>query len=409
MALPATRMPSPPFRSRRFRNGKRTSTAFEISQPRRSTRSIPFTPPTSKVKTPPATRSMPGSWAALAPIPSRPAPSSPTCARWRRTAAASPSIRRPSNSSATSQPAPMAKARLTIRQSPKAKSPGRIHSISTASGSFRPTLPGQATTRSRSNSFARWKPTPPAVSKISPPNMPSKITARRHPSKPITPSAQNRSPILKWASPSGWRATSRAAPAICNLLRPAKVQHNFPPSRINRRRRWPEQDTTTSLLPAGMTTKSYTVTLQNTSANTSNWYIPTLLAAQTGDAADWLVQVLLNGQDITGQTLDADGFTFNATTTALATAGLVLDPNTQQTLTFNFTPLNANAANDPYSPSSSPAHSGIPTPATPLRIGHVSIRPMSLRTLLGIPSIALVISRLRRRRASVLQSPSIRA
>ncbi len=68
----------------------------------------------------------------------------------------------------------------------------------------------------------------------------------------------------------------------------------------------------------------------------------------TGQTADWLVQIILNGKDITGQVTDSDGFTFNATATALATAGLVLDPNTQQTLTFSFTPLNANAASDPY-------------------------------------------------------------
>ena len=106
--------------------------------------------------------------------------------------------------------------------------------------------------------------------------------------------------------------------------------------------------TTIALSAAGLHASTYNVALQNTSTNSSNWYIPALSAVQTGQTADWLVQIMLNGKDITGQVMDADGLTFNATATALATAGLVLDPNTQQTLSFTFTPLNANAGIDPY-------------------------------------------------------------
>ncbi len=63
------------------------------------------------------------------------------------TAVGSPSIHRPSNSSATSRPAPMDRGRHITRRSRWAKSPGRMRIICTASGSFRPTPPARVTTR----------------------------------------------------------------------------------------------------------------------------------------------------------------------------------------------------------------------------------------------------------------------
>jgi hypothetical protein len=107
-------------------------------------------------------------------------------------------------------------------------------------------------------------------------------------------------------------------------------------------------NTSVALSASGLKPSSYTVSLQNTSSNSSDWYIPTLSAQQAGDASDWQVHVLLNGLDITSALLADGGFTFNATAT-VGSAGLVLDPGTLQTLTITFDPLNPNAANDPFS------------------------------------------------------------
>ena len=108
------------------------------------------------------------------------------------------------------------------------------------------------------------------------------------------------------------------------------------------------QNTTVALSAAGLLASSYSVVLQNTSTNTSNWYIPNLSGIQTGESSNWNVQITLNGMDITSDVMSNGGFTFNASAIT-ADAGLVLDPGVQQTLTFTFDPLNANAASDPYS------------------------------------------------------------
>ncbi len=108
------------------------------------------------------------------------------------------------------------------------------------------------------------------------------------------------------------------------------------------------QDTTVALSAAGLLVSSYSVVLHNTSTNSSNWYIPNLSGIQTGESSDWNVKITLNGVDITGDVMGSGGFTFNASAIT-ADAGLVMDPGTQQTLTFTFDPLNANAASDPYS------------------------------------------------------------
>jgi hypothetical protein len=108
------------------------------------------------------------------------------------------------------------------------------------------------------------------------------------------------------------------------------------------------KNTTVALSAVGLVASTYTIALQNTSTNSSNWYIPNLSVLQTGLTSDWSVQVLLNGLNITSYLLSSAGFTFNATTN-IANAGLVLNDNTTQTLTFTFDPLNANAASDPYS------------------------------------------------------------
>jgi hypothetical protein len=108
------------------------------------------------------------------------------------------------------------------------------------------------------------------------------------------------------------------------------------------------QDTTVALSAAGLVASSYSVVLHNTSANSSNWYIPNLSGIQTGASSDWSVRITLNEVDITSDVMGNGGFTFNAS--AITTnAGLVMDPGVQQTLTFTFDPLNANAASDPYS------------------------------------------------------------
>ena len=107
-------------------------------------------------------------------------------------------------------------------------------------------------------------------------------------------------------------------------------------------------NTSVALSAAGLQPSNYAVKLQNTSSNSSDWYIPTLAALQSGDASDWQVHVLLNGFDITSKLLASGGFTFNATTT-IAAAGPVMNPGVLQTLTFTFDPLSANAAIDPYS------------------------------------------------------------
>jgi hypothetical protein len=91
---------------------------------------------------------------------------------------------------------------------------------------------------------------------------------------------------------------------------------------------------------------SYSVTLRNTSGNSSNWYIPTLVGTQTG--SDWSVRVVLNGVDITGAVMGDGGYMFNATST-LASAGIVLDPGVVQTLTVTFEPLIAGGVGEPYS------------------------------------------------------------
>jgi hypothetical protein len=108
------------------------------------------------------------------------------------------------------------------------------------------------------------------------------------------------------------------------------------------------KNTTVALSAVGLAASTYTVSLQNTSTNTSNWYIPNLSVLETGQTSDWSVQILLNGKDITSVLLGSTGFTFNATA-IIAAAGPVMNDNTTQTLTFNFDPLNANAATDPYS------------------------------------------------------------
>ena len=108
------------------------------------------------------------------------------------------------------------------------------------------------------------------------------------------------------------------------------------------------KNTTVAVSTSGLQASTYSVTLTNTSSNTSNWYIPTLTGVQNGDSADWSVHVTLNGLDITSQLLSSSGFTFNATA-SLATAGIVMDPGDTQTLMFTFDPLNANADADPYS------------------------------------------------------------
>ena len=97
-------------------------------------------------------------------------------------------------------------------------------------------------------------------------------------------------------------------------------------------------NTTVSLATKALATSSYTVTLDNTSSNSSDWYIPELLAQQTGASADWSVQVLLNGDDITSDLFGSGGFTFNATS-IVSNAGLVMNNGDDATLTFNFTPL----------------------------------------------------------------------
>lgn len=108
------------------------------------------------------------------------------------------------------------------------------------------------------------------------------------------------------------------------------------------------KDTTVALPAAGMQPSTYTITLQNTSSNASDWYIPNLLVTQTGQISDWNVQVTLNGRNITSYLLSGSGFTFNATAT-IANAGLVLNNGTSQVLTIIFDPLNSNAGSDPYS------------------------------------------------------------
>jgi hypothetical protein len=110
------------------------------------------------------------------------------------------------------------------------------------------------------------------------------------------------------------------------------------------------EDTTVALPAAGLPTSSYSVVLHNTSTNSSNWYIPNLSGIQTGESSDWSVRIVLNpfGVDITSNVMGNGGFTFNASAIT-ANAGLVVDPGVQQTMTFTFEPLNANAASDPYS------------------------------------------------------------
>ncbi len=108
-----------------------------------------------------------------------------------------------------------------------------------------------------------------------------------------------------------------------------------------------EQDTTVALSAAGLAASSYSVVLRNTSTNSSNWYIPNLSGIQTGESSNWSAGITLNGMDITSDVMSNGGFTFNASAIT-ADAGLVMDPGTQQTLTFTFVPLNAKAASDPY-------------------------------------------------------------
>ena len=107
-------------------------------------------------------------------------------------------------------------------------------------------------------------------------------------------------------------------------------------------------DTGVALSAAEMQASSYTISLNNSSGNSSNWYIPTLKAMQSGQSEDWRVHLLLNGVDITSDLLSHAGFTFNATA-AHTDAGLVMNPGTSQLLTITFEPLTLNAANEPYS------------------------------------------------------------
>lgn len=108
------------------------------------------------------------------------------------------------------------------------------------------------------------------------------------------------------------------------------------------------KNTTVALSATGLKASTYSVTIQNTSTNSADWYIPTLLATQTGDTSDWAVQITLNGFNITSTLLSTAGFTFNATAN-IAAAGPVMNNGLIENLLFTFTPLNDNAATDPYS------------------------------------------------------------
>ena len=139
------------------------------------------------------------------------------------------------------------------------------------------------------------------------------------------------------------------------------------------------QDTTVALSAAGLLASSYSVVLQNTSTNSSNWYIPNLSGIQTGESSDWSVGITLNGVDITSDVMSNGGFTFNASAIT-ADAGLVMDSGVQQTLTFTFNPLNAHAASDPYSF----ALTGLPHPGASNAFGSV--------TFSVTPAVSLVLA-----------------
>ncbi|HEY1685355.1 MAG TPA: hypothetical protein VGG19_11370 [Tepidisphaeraceae bacterium] len=107
-------------------------------------------------------------------------------------------------------------------------------------------------------------------------------------------------------------------------------------------------NTAISLSSAGSQALTYAVTLQNTSSNSSDWYIPNLLVTQSGAIGDWSIKVTLNGLNITSYLLGNNGFTFNATA-IIANAGLVMNSDFSENLLFTFTPLTDTASTDPYS------------------------------------------------------------
>ena len=83
-------------------------------------------------------------------------------------------------------------------------------------------------------------------------------------------------------------------------------------------------NTTVSLATAGLPSSSYIVTLENTSSNSSDWYIPDLLASQIrGEARPGACRCcsMVRYHELSAR---HSGFTFNATST-VQNAGLVMN------------------------------------------------------------------------------------